>query len=371
MIRPLRTDALIALALAAGAALEASLSGGGFSGEAVAAAAVCVPVAWRRAAPTAALIGCSSALVVASVTDSGIENSLPIAAFVLAVFSFAARATRGDALRIGALTVLLVEGAILINPTDTAVADAIFTAIAFLALPFAAGRLLHARTALTSRLAEQARLLEAEREAQAARAAADERTRMAGELHDLVAAGVREMLDAAAVAEVTVDDDRGRCADAIAGVELRGRDTLVEMRRLLGVLRREDEDLALAPQPSLARLGDLVGLLQRGGREVTLAVEGEPHPLTPGVDVAAYRVVEETLAAAAPARHADVAVRWRDAAVELEVACDGEQLAEPAALAATRERVSLFGGRLRAGRRPRGGSALVAELPTREREAVR
>ena len=371
MRRPRRTDVLIALALAAGAAVEALLLSGGPASDVVVAAAVCLPVAWRRAAPALALVGSSSVLMVGGVTETGFEHSIPIAAFVFAVFSFAARADRGEALAVGALTVVLVEGAILVNPSETAVGDAIFTAVAFLGVPFVAGRLLHGRTAMTRRLAEQARALEAEREAQAARAALAERTRMAGELHDLVAAGVREMLVEARVAEAAVDSDRDRCAGAIEAVELRGRDTLVEMRRLLGVLRREDADLALAPQPSLERIGDLVAVLRRHGRDVALTVDGAPHALTPGIDVAAYRVVEEALSATATARHAAVTVRWREAAVELEVEADGAQLADASALAATRERVSLFGGRLRAGRGAQGGSRLVAELPTREREAVR
>jgi signal transduction histidine kinase len=368
MIRPQRTDALIGLAFAAAAAVEVWIVPAGTTLEMLLAALVCLPVGWRRAAPAGALLAAAAVMAVISVTAASLENSLPIAAFVLLMFSLAARADR--AWRVSAIAAAIVVAGIVVETRGDAFPDVLFVGVMFLGLPYFAGRLLHSRTALVARLAEQARLLDAEREAQAARAAADERTRMAAELHDLVAAGVREMLAEVAVAEAAAAGEPDRSVQAIGAVETRGRDTLVEMRRLLGVLRREDEELALAPQPSLDRLEELARIVARDGVSATVRVEGTAHELSPGVDVAAYRIVEEALGTATPGARAGVTVRWHRTSVELEVAVDGSAPPRGDALAATRERVSLFGGRLRIARRPDGGRTLVAELPTREREAV-
>jgi signal transduction histidine kinase len=163
------------------------------------------------------------------------------------------------------------------------------------------------------------------------------------------------MLAAVRDARAAIRADPATAAPVIAGLEDRGRAALTEMRSLLGVLRRGDEDLALAPIPSLARLEALAARHACG-----LRVEGPPRPVSPGLDVAAYRVVESALERAASAH--DVVLRWTPRAVEVEVAADGPQLAEPDA--ALGELVGLFDGRVSAGRRPRGGSALRAALPT-------
>jgi signal transduction histidine kinase len=366
--RPPRTDVLLAGALALGSAVEAAALDG-FSGTAVALVLVCAPVAWRRVVPGAAVL--AGACVIAAVTTAaaGVENSIPLAAFVLCVFTFATRADRRTLWLVLPPVVVLTESAVVIAANEPVVANMLFTAIAFLGLPLLAGRLVRTRTALTGRLAEQARELEAEREQHAARAVEDERTRIAADLHALLATGVRAMIDEVAEAERCAATDPPRCDAAIAAVEDRGRATLVEMRRLLGVLRRGDEDLALAPQPSLARLDALAAHLGRAGREARITVEGEPHALTPGVDIAAYRIVEEALAAAADAP-AQVLVRWERDRFELEVRSAGPALDRDAALARPRERVELFGGHARNGRLPGGGSVFAAHLPTREREVV-
>src|SRR5438128_11693789 len=118
------------------------------------------------------------------------------------------------------------------------------------------------------------------------------------------------------------------------------------MRRLLGVLRRGDEDLALAPQPSLARLDALV---RHVGGEVRLRVEGQARAMSPGLDVAAYRVVEDALRAVLPAARADVVVRWSADAVALDISSPAQALVGDDPLRAIRERVGLFGGDLRSG----------------------
>jgi signal transduction histidine kinase len=206
---------------------------------------------------------------------------------------------------------------------------------------------------LDEELRERARRLAGDRQARAEEAAAAERRRIAGELHDLVAHGVSGMVVQAGAARRLVQKGDPRAAEAILAVEDGGREALTELRRLLGVLRREDADLALAPQPSLARVGALVEQLRTAGTDVTLEVRGDQDvTLSPGVDVAGYRIVEEALRGVpGPAR---VLVEYCPGHIDLHV--EGGA-AEPAGLA---ERVRLFGGELVTARR---GGALRARLP--------
>jgi len=157
------------------------------------------------------------------------------------------------------------------------------------------------------------------------------------------------MVVQAAAARRLAPRDPASAEQAIALIEQTGRDALLEMRRLLGVLRRGDEDLALSPQPSLARVGALVERERGRGRSVRLVVEGEPVAVPAGLDVAGYRALEEALAAA-PDGPAAVVVRWGPATLDLEVRADGAELGPTGHdLLGLRERVALFGGELIAG----------------------
>src|SRR4051812_34888662 len=196
-------------------------------------------------------------------------------------------------------------------------------------LPLVAARAFRHHERLTELLRERAASLEVQRDERARLAGAEERERIAGELHDVIAHGVSAMVVQATAARRLVaahgDTEAGR--EAIAQVEASGRAALDELRRLLGVLRRGDDDaLALAPQPSLARVDRLVERLRSEGLPVELAVEGAPAPLPAGLDVTAYRIVEEALSdvlrqdGAAQTR---VAVRYGARELELEVSDDG------------------------------------------------
>jgi len=147
-------------------------------------------------------------------------------------------------------------------------------------------------------------------------------------------------------------------------VETSGREALTEIRRLLGVLRRDDEELALAPQPSLRHVNTLVKRLEAAGLPVELGVEGEQRDLPIGIDLTAYRVVQEALGGALEHGHAgraEVKLRYGPDHVELVVADDGEAPDRP--LMGIRERVTLSGGQLRAGARRDGGHVVRARLP--------
>ena len=371
MRRPSRADVLIAGGLLVAVAVEQAI----VRGEpwvALLNGAACVVLAWRRIAPVAS---CMVALALLAgpefVQSSASDAFTTFAAIIVALFSLTAYAPHRPVAAALAAIVLLAAVSVQASLEEDDLAGAIAGGILF-ALVVVAGPALGVGVAvrrqaeLRRRLEEQARELETERERHAAAAADAERARVAGELHDIAAASVRTMLADLAVARQAVVERRSSAAPAIAVVEDRGRQALSDMRGLLGVLRRGDEDLALAPHPSLARLDALTRSRPGDGPHVSVRVEGTPQPVSAGLDVAAYRVIEDALAHAATARHATVVVRWQPRDLELEVAVDGPELGDLGALRPLGERVSLFSGRLRAGRRPEGGSALHAALPVRE-----
>jgi signal transduction histidine kinase len=158
--------------------------------------------------------------------------------------------------------------------------------------------------------------------------------------------------------------DPERAGEAFLAVETSGREALTEIRRLLGVLRRDDEELALAPQPSLRHVSSLVKRLEAAGLPVEVGIEGEQRDLPIGIDLTAYRVVQEALGGALEHGHAgraEVKLRYGADHVELVVADDGEAPDRP--LLGIRERVTLSGGQLRAGARRDGGHVVRARLP--------
>jgi signal transduction histidine kinase len=230
--------------------------------------------------------------------------------------------------------------------------------------PMLLGQLLRNRTRLNETLREKARQLEGERAREAEAAALDERTRIAGELHDVVAHALSAMTVQATAARRLVGADPEHAAAAFAAVEGTGREALMELRRLLGVLRKEDEELALAPQPSLAHIADLVRRAAAAGLPTELRTEGERRALPAGVDLTAYRVVQEALTAArdrGAAGRAEVSIRYRDHDVEVEVSDDGAE--KDRRLLGMRERVAVYGGELMTAASPDGGWRVAARLP--------
>ncbi|PWU25659.1 MAG: sensor histidine kinase [Candidatus Rokuibacteriota bacterium] len=218
---------------------------------------------------------------------------------------------------------------------------------------------------------ERAERAEWEREEKARLAVADERTRIARELHDIVGHSVSVMTVQAAGVRSLLRPDQERAREAVTVVEQTGREALAEMRRLVGVLRRPEEAPALAPQPSLEHLDKLVEQAREAGLPVELTVEGDPVELPAGVDLTAYRLVQEGLTNAikhANAKHAEVLVRYDDGHVELTVSDDGtgDGGGESGGhgLVGMRERITVYGGELDAGPQPQGGYRLHATLPT-------
>jgi signal transduction histidine kinase len=226
----------------------------------------------------------------------------------------------------------------------------------------------------TSRAAESAReraeRAEHEREEKARLAVADERARIARELHDVVGHSVSVMTVQASAVRRLLDPDQEKVNAALLVVEDTGREALAEMRRMVGVLRHPEEAPALAPQPSLEQLERLVEHAREAGLPVELRIEGKPVPLPAGVDLTAYRLVQEGLTNAlkhARAQRAEVVVRFGDGQVELTVSDDGPGGGDGDkgghGLVGMRERMSVYGGELEAGPRREGGYRLRAKLP--------
>lgn len=212
--------------------------------------------------------------------------------------------------------------------------------------------------------------LEAARTAAAERAVAEERARIARELHDVIAHSVSVMTVQAGAVRRLLHPEQERERIALEAIESTGREALTEMRRLVGLLRRQGATPEFSPQPSMRAVDVLVGTIHEAGLPVELAVEGEPTELAPGVDLAAYRVIQEALTNAlkyaGPAR-AWVTVRWRDQELELEIANDGRSEVDGDGgghgLVGLRERVALVGGSIDSGPRAGGGFVVTARLP--------
>ena len=225
------------------------------------------------------------------------------------------------------------------------------------------------RIATAEQDAEQTRR---ESDARAMRAAEEERTRIARELHDVVAHSLSVIVVQAGAARTVLDDDRPQVRESLLAMESAGRQTLGEMRRILGVLRKEDGGRAsLAPQPSLEHVSLLVEQFDQAGLPVEVSVEGRTRPLPPKLEVSAYRIVQEaltnTLKHAGPAR-ARVRLGYREDGLEVEVNDDGRGKAAAGGdpgygLVGMKERVMLFGGRLEAGPADDRGFRVNAYLP--------
>jgi signal transduction histidine kinase len=329
-----------------------------------------LPLAARRRFPGTVLgISVASGLAVAAL---GMPEILGIAILV-AVYSVAAYGDRWISLaglaaaELGSAAVQLTPGGFQ-NPT--VVTNGLIIGAAWLL-----GHFVGRRRAYTAQL-EQTAELERTRAEQARRAVAEERLRLARELHDVVAHSISVIAVQSGVGAHVASTQPEEAAKALAAIETTSRAALTELRRLLGVLRQDDEPKgSLAPVPGLDDLDGLLAEVGKAGLAVRLQVEGTPSPLPAGVDLSAYRIVQEALTNvvkhAGPA-HAQVTIRYRDQEVTVEVTDDGRGVAAPTGdgqarvghgLIGMRERVQVFGGDLEAGPRPGGGFRVAARLP--------
>jgi signal transduction histidine kinase len=331
---------------------------------------VVAPLFARRRFPFGAPLTVGAAAIFASFVD----NSLVPFDFIMflagcsAVFLVALRpdprqAVAGLAIAVGVVAIVVRH-----DPRGT-LWEVVFTSLLF-AIVWTVGFTLGRQSKQAAEAKERAARAEREREERAHLAVAEERARIARELHDVVGHSVSVMTVQASGVRRLLRPDQEREREALLIVERTGREALAEMRRMVGVLRRPEEAPALAPQPSLEHLDRLVEHAREAGLPVDLRIEGEVRELPAGVDLTAYRLVQEGLTNAlkhAGATSAEVLVDYRDGEIEVTVSDNGAGVGNGDGsghgLVGMRERVSVYGGELQAGPQPGGGFRLQATLP--------
>jgi signal transduction histidine kinase len=274
--------------------------------------------------------------------------------------------------RVGLAVVLGSMATIILNRPGHSPGEVVFIPLLF-GIAWLAGFALNARAEQAD--AAEARAVQAERERETAAriAVAEERARIARELHDIVAHAVSVMVLQVGAVRHKLPEELADESDALRGVEGAGRTALAEMRRLLAAMRDDGDDLELGPQPGLDSVGSLVAEVERAGLPVALHVEGETAPLPRAVELSAYRIVQEALTNAlkhAHASRADVTLRYGPDELRIEVRDDGSGGGATSngpgyGLVGVRERVKIYGGTMTAGTAPGGGFVLDARLPLR------
>ena len=364
-------DAAVVAALVA-AELEAWLANGvGSRGLVpVLLVAAALPLLFRSRLPFSAPL-CGLAVLAATplfvgpaLFDSG--AAIPLA--LVAGWSLGHGNQRGRAL-VGLAVAYALFVIVVVRASKVGVGDVVYGSLQLLA-PWLAGQLVRSREAQVSELHERAVRVQREREQHRRAAVAEERLRIARELHDVIAHSISVMTIQAGGARLQLETDPVRAAEALRRVEETARHALAEMRRLPGLLGQDGREAAAGPRASLAGLSSLLDQVRGAGLPVELTVDGSARPLPAGLDVAAYRIVQEALTNAL--KHAGraktrVRVRYEPDALALAVEDDGAGAAASNGgghgLVGMRERVSMYGGELTAGRRPEGGYLVQARLP--------
>ena len=277
-----------------------------------------------------------------------------------------------DPLKAGAGLVIVLVSIVLVVyeiPGAQSASVLVFVPLRFV-VAWVAGYVLRERVEQVEAAEERAAQAEREREAGARVAVAEERARIARELHDIVAHSVSIMVLQVGAIRHKLPEMLAEDRDALQGVERTGRGALAEMRRLLGAMRREGDEVELAPHPGVDRLDSLLEDVGRAGLPVRLHVDGEPFPLPRAIDLSAYRIVQEGLTNAIKHAHAsrvDVTFQYATDELHIEVRDDGEGVSVTDGLGhglvGIRERVKIYGGEMTTTVAPDGGFVLGARLP--------
>src|SRR5215212_9153637 len=357
-------DALMAVALSVVLVLELSL-GSNITGPAwanyVCGVVATAAVAWRRPWPVWALAAQLVAVLISTAFGGDLsENPFsPFLAVIVVMYGVGCYAPVGWS-RFG--LAIGMTGMVLINLVSDSSDDAgayIGTLLLAIALPWAAGRAAKEWAQRALELERVNTALKAEQEQRSLLAVADERSRIARELHDVVAHSISVMVVQAEGAKRMMDRDPRRAKSALEQIEGTGRAALVEMRRLLGVLRKDGESPVRTPQPGTQTLDMLVNRAQEAGLDVRVAMDGKPKTLPAGIDVSVFRIIQEALTNslkhAGPTR-ADVLITYGEDDVEVEIVDAGlvngfePPTADPEhpqhGLLGMKERVSLYGGEI-------------------------
>jgi signal transduction histidine kinase len=343
-------------------------------------AAMVIPVVFRRTYPVQAFAVAAVAGAIQVLT-----YSLPLGsdlAILILLYSLAAyRPRRVSVLGLGVCLAGAVVAVAVWVPSSVSplnrvlLATVIFSGTALVA--WVLGDSMRYRRAYLTSLEDRAARLERERDAQAQISAAAERARIARELHDVVAHNVSVMVVQADGASYALRSEPDRTAQALTAISQTGRQALAEMRRLLGILRSGDEAGDLAPVPGLDQLRELLDQARKAGMSVSLTLEGAARPVPEGAELAAYRVVQESLTNTRKhgglAAAAAVILRYEPDGLMLRVTDDGLAAAGPGTgpaadepghgLTGMRERIEMYGGTIQAGPLPGGGWQVTARLP--------
>jgi signal transduction histidine kinase len=330
-----------------------------------------LPLIWRRRAPVPVL----AITVLGFLIDRGLNYPASWAVFgvTVAMYTVGALVEPRRSLLIGGVTIDIV---LLWTLVGIFVYDveplALVSEIAFLGFPLLLGRETYHRQQRMIELESRAVRAELEREQRAAEAVIQERARIARELHDVVAHEITVMTVQAAGARRVLESRPGEAAAAMQSAENAGHRALTEMRRLLGMLRTADP-AATAPQPGLSALDSLVEQMELAGLPVAVKVEGTKRPLPAGIDLNAYRIIQEsltnTLKHGGPNATAQVALKYDESSLYVEATDDGRGAAAAVGrnggqgLLGMHERVALLDGSLTAGPRPGGGYRVSARIP--------
>ena len=335
-------------------------------------ALLALPLLARRRYPFAAPAGLWVVAAALSFVDGELVTFTASASIAGLAAAFLLGNLRDATLTRAGLVLTLGSSALLIyNDPDHSAAELVFTPLLF-GIGWLAGFALRERAEEAEAAERRAAQAEREREGAARIAVAEERARIARELHDIVAHSVSVMVLQVGAVRHKLPAELAADKDALGDVERAGRSALGEMRRLLGAMRDEHGDVALAPQPGLDGLDALAESVERAGLPVELHVEGEAFPLPRAVELSAYRIVQEGLTNSlkhARAGRAHVTIRYGAEELEVEVADDGHGPAKSDGdghghgLVGVRERVKIYGGEMSAGPGADGGFVLNARLP--------
>jgi signal transduction histidine kinase len=369
-------DAILAILALVALELTVWLTSGTSASDRIVTGAVAVlyaaPIAVRRVWPVAALVF-SIAVVTVSMPFGGQllsnDNAYVIPVLVLGYSAGAGPDTRRSIAALGLGLALLWTWAILPGPGGSTndlgqTATALFYGTVLLVPTWVVGRLTRRHSDRTRAFRELAAQVDTEQGARDSAAIADERARIGSELQDIIAHTISAMVIQAGSARLTMGSEPDRARESILNVERTGRQALSDLRRLLGMLRKDDDPRALSPQPGLSQITAVIDSVRQAGLTCERETLGDPIHLTPGVDLVAYRVVEMALQAASDWRvgRSFVTIRYEPRDLELEVRGDRTIPDLERRLAPLAQRVALYQGELRA-HPSREGFALRARLP--------
>ena len=359
--------------LLAATELEVLASGGSVAGALLVPLAV-VPLAWRRNAPLPVLVLALVGVSAVGIADPAGEWVTPFAAVLLALYSVAAYTGRREAIiGLGLVLLFFASGTVLDNLKDPGrrpLGDLIYMSV-LNTTGWAIGRIVRRWREQALALEQRTAELEQERAWRERVAVAQERTRIARELHDVIAHSVSLMVVQAAAAEQMLQTDPPRAREPVSQIQESGRQAVLELRRLLGILRPQEDEASLAPHPTLRDLRAMLDRARDAGLSVELDVRGAQRDLAPGVELTAYRLVQEALTNAlkhAGPTRARVVLRYSRDRLDIEVTNEQDVARAPSpngtgrGLSGMRERLALYGGAMDAG--PQDGAFVVrAHIP--------